>query len=155
MNLDITVSMDTCFYYLAQAISGWNIYSPEAKSYRYYQHSLNNVSESQQHSIDAIKAILEMSLDPRRVLAELYTGNHDRDEAKQITELARLLRDLFAPIWQESLSELEIWARSLKKMRLKSFTPSMQQIVNFLGATSDPPAPPVSCNSRHICPQFS
>ncbi len=134
MNIDIRINQDTCFYYWVQTISGWSIYSGEAGAYEYYQAMLGNISETESTSIRKVRSVLNKSTDPRKTLAELYSGDIISDESKSIVKLAKNLQKTFIPVWEESKPTLDIWRKKLEKINFSVFKYQMDQIVRFLDA---------------------
>lgn len=129
MRLDVLISEAACFHYWVQAVSGWDPHAIDGETYEYYAGTL-----SAEHGpiLGKIRAVLQGTKEPRRVLAELYSGNAKTHGAKEIETLARPLSEAFESIWRENLSHLEKWRFDLRSIDPAKFAKPMQEIIDFL-----------------------
>jgi len=135
MKFEFIMSKEACFYYWVQAISGWNIYFPEEKSYEYFKRTSGAFSDEQKASLEKIAGTLVLSSKPRLVLAELYSNQVNGDDAKLIYNNAAILKSNFESIWPKIEADLLLARNRLENINFTQFTISLQQIAAFLGAT--------------------
>lgn len=135
MELDIKINENACFYYWVQAISGWNTYPPEKKSYEFYQAPLKCASIEQKQAVQHIRATLKKSKDPHSILAELYVDKIESKESVKIAKTSNCLRELFRPIVDEAILHLRLWKRELDEISATIPLQELERIGSFLGTT--------------------
>ncbi len=137
MNYEFILSKETNFFYWIQAICEWSIYGPEMNSYRHYRQSAGELSEIQTASLKKIASILLSSDKPRLILAELYKGMLESKDAKQISDNAASLRDIFENLWQNIAPDLLYIKNKLEEVDFRQYTNRLTQIATFLDVERD------------------
>lgn len=129
MNLDIRIDEDACFYFWVQVVANWDHQHLSDFTRDYY---LSNMPDKYQPVLDQIAHIIYKSDKNRWMLSDLYTGNLELDEAKEIAQLAEPLRPQFKPFWDEALPHLKRVRSLLTENELIKFNAPISKIIRFL-----------------------
>ena len=94
--LDDTVA----FFYWLQVVAQWDrSYAHNEKLLDYYQQMITAENEP---ALNAIRAILHQQTSPYGLLAQLYSGNTQSHDAREIAKISEPLRSQFAFLWNEN-----------------------------------------------------
>ena len=134
MNLDIRIDEDACFYFWVQVVADWDHQYLSDFTRNYYA---KDMPKKYRPLLDQLAHTIQESNKSRWILSDLYTGNLELDEAKEIAQLAEPLRDQFKPFWDEALPHLEKTQSLLTGDILRKFNAPINQIIDFLDSDYD------------------
>lgn len=129
------VDKNAVFYYVLQAVSGWDTSEVENDLYKRYEQDYSLLVSHDPQGLSKIRHILKASTDPRSTLAQLYSGQIKNEEAIQIADLAQSFQEIFDTLWPAIETNLQRQRKQLARCLTEDFYSVCYKVIQFYGAT--------------------
>lgn len=131
VNINFMLNQKTNFYYWLQIVAAWNDFDKQTGIFYFYNSSIKNISIFEKNILEKIRQILQKNPNPRKILAELYSGKIKSKSAQKIAEIAEPLEKVFAKFWQNHSPNLENFTQRIPIKNLEKLTPLCEKVIKF------------------------
>lgn len=139
MNITISISKTTAFFYWLQIVSGWDeTAAVDIETLEYYRSFIPQGDSISKDTLRKVKGLLCGCSNSRKLLGDIYVGDMSSSEAQELQSYSSCLQSYFDILWTEQSSTLEKWSMLLKGYDFTRFDESFAKITQFLKSSFSP-----------------